>query len=153
MATYAGSNKESFYDTYYYYTQEGKLVSGLLFYPEYYRSMAIRLYTFDGSEVIPDKSTVISYEEKKDQGGKLYKEIVGLKTFDSYEEARAYIMSRKSGNYRIISDNPLASPVPLERLEKYEQIYSSDSFMMLPGGGKVSEIKIFKYSKKDVHER
>jgi hypothetical protein len=41
-----------------------------LFHPAYYRSISARLYNFDGKEVIPESTTVISYEDKVDANGK-----------------------------------------------------------------------------------
>jgi len=154
--TLSGSSEEKFYDT-YYLPQAGKLKMVILLYPEYYRSLLIRLYNFDGREVIPKGSTVISYQEKVSGGGTPYKEITGSKSFSSYEEAEAYISSQKSGNYRIVSTHlvsiddiafitdPFISPVPLEALKHYRLIHSSESSFKQPGGGGIPEVKIFEY--------
>ncbi len=122
------------------------MVPVVLLYPEYYRSLAVRLYNFDGDEVTPQSSTVISYEEKVDRDGMRYRKITSLQSFPSYEEAEAYFLSQESENYEIVSKNPFISPVPLEELEHYELIYRSDSFIMQPGVGRVSEVKIFEYT-------
>ena len=122
------------------------MVPVLLFYPEYYRSLAVRLYNFDGDEVTPQSSTVISYEEKVRRDGMRYREIMSLQSFPCYEEAEAYFLSQESDNYKIVSNNPFISPVPLEALEHYELIYSSDSFIMQPGVGMIPEVKIFEYN-------
>jgi len=145
VATYAGSSQEEFFDV-YYQTKKGKMVPVVLLYPEYYRSLAVRLYNFDGDEVTPQSSTVISYEEKVHRDGMRYRKITSLQSFPSYEEAEAYFLSQESENYKIVSKNPFISPVPLEALEHYELIYRSDSFIMQPGVGRVSEIKIFEYT-------
>jgi len=145
MASYAGSSAEKFYEDYYYQAQRGKFVSITLFYPAYYRSLVVRLYHFDGGRVTPQSCSVISYEEKVRRDGMRYKEITGSKSFPSYEEAEAYISSQKSSNYRIISNNPFVSPVPLEALEHYRLIYSSDNSIKHPYGDSISEVKIFEY--------
>jgi dolichyl-diphosphooligosaccharide--protein glycosyltransferase len=146
VATLSGSSEGKFYDV-YYQLQDGKLKPITLFYPEYYRSLVIRLYNFDGKQVTPQSSVVISYQEKVSRNGIPYKEITSAKSFSSYEEAEAYISSQKSNNYRIVSNNAFISPVPLEALEHYRLIYSSDSTVTQPDGGSTPEVKIFEYVK------
>jgi len=145
LATYAESSKEEFYEVYYLAQKDGRLAPASIFYPEYYRSMVARLYNFDGQAVTPERSIVISYEEKVVQESGPIKLITGAEYFPSYEEATAYISSQESDNYRIVGDNPFISPVPLEALEHYKLIYSSDSCIMQPGVGMIPEVKIFEY--------
>lgn len=145
LPAWAARSEEEFYDV-YYLPQNSKLAPVLLFYPEYYRSLVIRLYNFDGSEVIPQSSTVISYKERISREGEPYKEITSSQSFPSYEEAEAYVLSQESDNYRIVSNNPFISPVPLEALEHYKLIHSSETSMMQPGVGMISEVKIFEYT-------
>jgi asparagine N-glycosylation enzyme membrane subunit Stt3 len=146
LATYAGSSAEEFYEDYYYQTREGKLEVGTLFYPAYYRSLVVRLYHFEGGEVTPQSSYVLSYEEKVRQDGTRFKEIINVKSFPTYEEAEAYISSQKTSNhYRIVSNDPFVSPVPLAALEHYKLIYSSDDRILHKYGGSIPEVKIFEY--------
>ena len=114
-------------------------------YPEYYRSLSVRLYNFDGEAVTPESTLVISYQERVSDDGEIFKEITSEKEFDSYEEAKAYLLSQESANYRIVSDNPFVSPVPLEALKHYKLIHSSDSGVVDPDAGMVPEVKIFEY--------
>jgi asparagine N-glycosylation enzyme membrane subunit Stt3 len=100
---------------------------------------------FDGREVDPQRTTVISYEERISGDGKPYKLITSVESLPSYEEAEAYVSSQVSGNYRIVSENPFVTPVPLEAMEHYELVYSSASSKMEPGGSIVPEVKIFEY--------
>ncbi|MDH5695326.1 MAG: oligosaccharyl transferase, archaeosortase A system-associated [Dehalococcoidia bacterium] len=144
VATLSGSSEEEFYDV-YYQPQEGELKPVILFYPEYYRSLVIRLYNFDGSQVTPQSSMVISYQGKISREGKTYKEITSAQSFPSYEEAEAYISSQQSDNYRVVGTHPFISPVPLAALEHYKLIHSSDSRITQPGVGAISEVKIFEY--------
>ena len=144
LATWAGSSKQNFYDV-YHQPQEGRLVPVVLFYPEYYRSLATRLYNFDGSSVAPQSPTVISYQERIGPEGEPYKEITSLQSFPSYEAATNYIATQESDNYRIVGTDPFISPVPLKALEHYQLIYSSDSSIMQPNIGRISLVKIFEY--------
>ena len=143
VATLSGS-REKFYDV-YYLPQDSTLKPVILFYPEYYRSLLIRLYNFDGSQVTSQSSVVISYQEKVSGDGTPYKEITGVQSFSSYKEAEAYISSQASGNYRVVGADPFISPVPLEALKHYKLVYSSDSSIKPPGGGSIPEVKIFEY--------
>ena len=68
-------------------------------------------------------------------------------TFPTYEEAAAYVSSYNLDNCRIVSDNPFVSPVPLEKMEHYKLIYSSEFCIMEQGARMVPEIKIFEYVK------
>ena len=139
-------DKEDFYDFYYYQVQNNEFKGVKLYYPEYYRSLAIRLYNFDCGEVIPENTTVISYEEMMGQDGMRYKEIAGSQSFSSYKEAETYISGQETGNYRVVSDNPFVSPVPLEALEHYRLIYGSDESIGQSPNGEISEVKIFEYA-------
>lgn len=145
-AAFASIPLENFYET-YYILEKDKLKSVILYYPDYYRTMAARLYNFDGASVIPDRSLVIAFREKTTPTGQSYKEITDARPFSSYQEAEAFIASQKDRNYRIVSDNPFLSPVPLEKLRDYKLIYSSTSGTMhIPGIGIMPEVKIFEFT-------
>lgn len=145
-AAFANIPIENFYET-YYIAEKGTLKPVSLYYPEYYRSLAVRLYNFDGASSIPDRSMVIAYLEKVTTTGQNYKEITDVRPFSNYQEAEAFIASQKSRNYRIVSDNPFLSPVPLERLQGYKLIYSSKSNMIqIPGIAIIPEVKIFEFT-------
>jgi dolichyl-diphosphooligosaccharide--protein glycosyltransferase len=145
IVTWAVRETNEFYEI-YYLPEKGELMSGTLFYPEYYRSLSTRLYNFDGKAVTPENTGVISYEERVSREGVPYKQITSGKQFDSYEEAEAYLLSQESANYKIVSDSPFISPVPLDALEHYRLIHGSDIRVILPDGGTVSAVKIFEYA-------
>jgi len=146
LATLSGNGPDKFYGV-YYRINGNWLEPVLLFYPEYYSSLVVRLYNFDGSKVIPKTSMVISYQEKVSPDGQPYKQIASVRSFDSYEEAQTYISNQKSSNYMIVSPDPYASPVPLPAVEHYRLVYASKGSVMEPGIGMVPEIKIFEYAK------
>jgi oligosaccharyl transferase (archaeosortase A-associated) len=150
VATLSGNSQDKFYDV-YYQQQGGRLSPVILFYPEYYRSLVVRLYNFDGKQVVPETYPVVSFEEKVTREGQHYKQITSLNPFSTYEEAQAYIASQhieqKSGNYRIVGIDPFVSPVPLSALEHYKLIHSSDASIREPSGAVNSEVKIFEYVK------
>ena len=116
-----------------------------LYHPKYYRSLSTRLYNFDGKALTPENTVVISYQKQADPEGNLYKVINSVEQFDTFEEAEAYLLSQESANYKIVSSNPLVSPVPLEAVEHYQLIHSSDSSVAFPDWGTVPSVKIFEY--------
>ena len=146
LATLSDSSPNSFYG-FYYQPKDNTLQMVLLFYPEYYRSLVVHLYNFEGRTVIERGPVVISYEDKTTTDGQHYRQITSAQSFDSYTEAQNFVNSQKSDKYRIVSGNPYASPVPLPALEHYKLIYSSKSSVMETGIGMVPEVKIFEYTK------
>jgi len=144
IVTWAGKEETVFHEL-YYLPQEEDFV--LLLYPEYYQSLAVRLYNFDGKAVTPEKTYVISFKERRDREGKTYKQLTSSKSFPSYEEAVAYLSQQESANYRIIGTNPFQSPVPLTAVKHYQQIYGSDIRVKGINVDNLSAIKIFEYIK------
>jgi len=145
VAAFARESREDFYEL-YYRQQDGRLESIYLFYPKYYQSLAVRLYNFNGVKVTAESSIVISYEKKISPEGDLYKEITDSWAFSTYEEAKAYVSSQQSENYKIVGTNPFVSPVPLDALEHYRLIYGSTVEIMKPDIGMIPRVKIFEYT-------
>ncbi|MFC2070365.1 oligosaccharyl transferase, archaeosortase A system-associated [Chloroflexota bacterium] len=144
IATWAGEQLTEYYD-YFVWQEEENWKYGPLFYPEYYNSLITRLYIFNGEAVTPESVSVISFQETMDATGNVYKQITGERIFDTFEEAEAYISSQESLNLRIVSRDIMASPVPLNKLEHYRLIHSSDDLVGFPGQIMVPAIKIFEY--------
>jgi oligosaccharyl transferase (archaeosortase A-associated) len=130
----------------YYKSQNGKLSPTLLYYPEYYKTMAVRLYCFDGKQYTPSETAVISWEAKIDSNGRPYKEITALKTSPSYQAAANFVATQTSGNWRIVGKDPNVSPVPLEESTGYKLVYGS-SQKSKTGTADISQVKIFEYTK------
>lgn len=146
MVTWSGKDITEFFEV--FYIPREVLDNWMIFYyPEYYRSLATRLYVFDGKAVTPESTIVISYKENKAQDGTTYKTMNTLEKFDTYEEAETYVSSQASDNYRIVGTKPSISPVPLEALAHYKLSYSSNITVISPEMGVTPEIKIFEYVK------
>jgi len=142
MALYGGHKREDYYDYFLKKTDSG-YDAVLFFYPEYYRTMAVRLFNFDGKEVVPKITMVVNYSVGADKSGNRYKVINEVKKFDYYSEAVEFIEQQKQGNYRIIGTDPGNSPVPLEKLSHYELVYGSSQQTEV-GSVTTAGIKIFK---------
>ena len=67
--------------------------------------------------------------------------------YTSFEEAEEYISSQETGNYRIVSNNPMVSCVPLEELDDYELVHASEQGLQLTSGNLTPQVKIFQYIK------
>ena len=132
MAIWAGEDYEQFVGAYIIRREDGELHKGYFPHPDYYESMAVRLFTFDGQAVVPDQTSVISYAWRED-GDRV---ITRVERFDTYEEAVEYMESQGGSNLQIVGDRLDRSPVPLEPLEHYQLIYDSPSH----------EVKIFEYT-------
>lgn len=147
IATWAGKQPADYFDA-YLLRQQNKVSQVLLYYPEYYRSLAARLYNFDGKAVTPQNTIVISYQESQDKKtGQLFKTLTGVQQFATYQEAQAFVSSQPSGNYKIVGTNPMKSPVPLEALESYKLVHSSEGTINVQDVGAVPLIKIFQYQR------
>ncbi len=133
-----------FHDVYLVPQPDGNFNPARLFYEEYYQSMLIRLYHFNGQAVTPQRTLVIAFEERPTDNGHLVKLITDVQVFTTYQEATAYMSAQESGNYRIVSDNPFASPVPLSKTENFRLVRSSDD--QVPNvGTELPSVKIFEY--------
>jgi len=144
MSSAAGEGSAKYYEV-YYRKQNDKLTPVLMYYPEYYRSMVVRLYCFDGKEYAPAETAAISWEAKTGADGTAYKEITGIKTFGSYGEASAFLTTQQGANWRIVGKGPLASPVPLEALAGYKPAFASTQQSRV-GNNDVPAVKIFEYN-------
>ncbi|MFO7772520.1 MAG: oligosaccharyl transferase, archaeosortase A system-associated [Dehalococcoidia bacterium] len=144
MVEWAGLSRDEFFEVYYQRTEDGGVTSITLYHPAYYRSAAVRLYNFDGQAVVPQESIVISYEEITTPEAMRYKEITDVWRFPTYEEAEAFMAAQESGNYRIGNPDPFSSPVPLEELNSYELVHSSQATRTL-AGQTFPAVKIFEY--------
>lgn len=131
----------------YYRQQDSSLSPVLMYYPEYYQTMAVRLYCFDGKEYTPGETAVISWENRTGSDGLPYREITALKLAGSYDEAASYVAAQTSGNWRIVGKDPNVSPVPLEALKDYRPAYSSSQKVKV-GTAEVAEVKVFEYTGK-----
>ncbi len=143
LASLSGSSYSEFYDV-FLQKQDNKYASTILFFPEYYRSMVIRLYNFDGKAVIPAAVNVIACRDITTQDGRSYKEIIETKTFSSYDEAQGFVLANKNKDYILVGQDPYKSPVPLEELRGYKLVYASNQ-KVTTGSQPQSNIKIFEY--------
>jgi dolichyl-diphosphooligosaccharide--protein glycosyltransferase len=146
MAVWAGKSQSQFFDVFYQSTQTGTLQPVMLYYPEYYQSMCARLYFFGGEEWVPQQVLAISWNQRQltstDGSTFTAKVISDEQSFSTYESAKAFVDAHS--DYWIVSNSPLVSPVPLQKLEHYKLIHQSPTAVTT--GGNISEVEIFEYS-------
>ncbi|MBN1691404.1 MAG: oligosaccharyl transferase, archaeosortase A system-associated [Dehalococcoidia bacterium] len=144
----AGLNnqQESDYYELCWVKKEGKYEPLLVFYPEFYRAAVIHLYNFDGQQVAPERTLVMAYQDRSTADGQQFKEITGIKSFDGYAGAESYIAGQKEGQYKIIGTDPLASPVPLDKLTGYSTAYQSEQKASAGSATALPAVKIFEYT-------
>ena len=144
LAQWAGGDITQFHDSYMAPQSDGNYRPVTLFHEEYYQAMLIRLYLFNGEAVTPQRTLVIAYEERPNDTGQMVKLITDGQIFGTYQEATAYMAAQKSGNYRIVGENPFTSPVPLAETENFRLVHSSDD--QVPNAGtELPSVKIFEY--------
>jgi len=145
VITWAGREQGEFVGV-YYLPHEGDLLPVQVFYPEYYRTMLVRLYNFDGKAVTEETPMVLSYTEEVSREGNIYRQITDYDEFSSYQEALEYVESQGSSNHVVVGINPFLSPMPLEAVQSCELVYSSESGVSQRDVGVIPEVKIFKYN-------
>jgi hypothetical protein len=145
LATLSGGGYNNYFEM-FIQKQGNRYASALLFFPEYYRSMVVRLFNFEGKAVAPESVPVIRYAKRQSTDGQVYKEIIEQKQFATYLEAERFVSENKGSNYIIVGDDPNVSPVPLEALTQYTQVYTSDNKAKAVRGSQ-QQIKVFKYQR------
>lgn len=131
----------------YYIREDGRLRGDYYYYPEYYKALAIRLYNFDAEAVMPQDTTVITFDERVFPDGEGYREITDMKKFSIYEQAVDYVNQQASKNTRIVGTSPYFSPIPLDPLQNYTLVHWSAESQLLADVGRVAEVKVFEYNR------
>jgi dolichyl-diphosphooligosaccharide--protein glycosyltransferase len=140
VATWAEKPLSQFCEL-YYQKKDGILQPIILYYPAYYQCLSARLYNFGANEVTPENSTiVISYNI--DSGQKI---IQSAQTFRTYEEGISFLDKQTASNYEMVGISPFASPVHIEKLEHYREVYSSEATLTIDEKSSIPLIRIFQY--------
>ena len=144
VAAWGGHERTEFFEVYDQRTPGGEWESIVLYYPQYYNSMLVRLYNFSAQAFQPEEFTVVRYSES--QGvSKGRKEIVAVERFASYEEALSYLDESGDEHLRLVSADPLISAVPLEALHDYSLAFESSTKTTI-AGHRVPEVRVFEYA-------
>jgi dolichyl-diphosphooligosaccharide--protein glycosyltransferase len=88
-----------------------------LYHPDYYRTMAIRLFGYDGRRWTPSNSTWAVMVDLK-------RNLVASRRFATYEDAVDFV-DRERGGWRLVGLDPVRSCVPLEPLTRFSLAFAS----------------------------
>jgi len=139
--TLSGQSLEDFQGTFYYRASEGSaaLTPVMIYFPEYYRTMAVRLHTFGGQAMVPESVMAISWEWRNSTEGIRYREITKTESFPTYEEAARFV-EEESGNWLVGSPNPSTTPVPLEAVQHFALRHAEGDI------GGVPEVRVYEFT-------
>jgi dolichyl-diphosphooligosaccharide--protein glycosyltransferase len=114
LALWAGRPLADFVETMWSRGADGRRVPVVVFHPDYYRSMAVRLSRFGTDAVVPDNSTwVVSYADVTRSEGVSEREITNAVRFARYEEAESYRRTLGGNRHLIAGLDPARTCVPL----------------------------------------
>ena len=149
VITWGGMQVTDFFDMYLVTNPEDQtqLIQRPLFYPEYFQSMAVRMYNFNCQAANSTSIWVIGYEQRQDEAGNVFKLITEATQYTSYDEASEFISAQETGNYRIVSNDPMAPCISLEALDSYELVHASEQGLQLTSGNLTPQVKVFQYTK------
>jgi dolichyl-phosphooligosaccharide-protein glycotransferase len=142
MATWAGKSQSDYFEIFW---DAKNNQQKLYIYPAFYQSMATRLYSFNGTAQTGLNPVVVEYTVRTTSQGS-YKEIISENQFATYDEAIAYQSAQTSGDFVIVGNDVMVSPVPLQALQNYKLVFSSEAQTTLSSTGTTAQIKIFERS-------
>lgn len=122
------------------FDKEGKEYQAIpLWYEDYYNSMLVRLYCYDGKAYQSPGTPVITYETKGED-----RILTAVNDFPNYVEAKAFV---DSDDKRIVGLDPFVSPIDLQELSDYELVFESQSMVQTQfmSGAIVPRVKIYEY--------
>ena len=138
LVAWAGKDINRYWETFLTKDAKGALGPLVLFHPEYYRTLAVRLYVYGGAAAAPQDSTfVITYAERQLPDGTRGKEILESRRFKTYEGAVAYLDRFGHTSRAIVGLDPKQTPVPIEPLTRLRFIHESP--------GTPPAVRIFEY--------
>jgi dolichyl-diphosphooligosaccharide--protein glycosyltransferase len=94
-------------------------------YPDYYRTMAMRLYLYGGRAATPARDVVVLSSRREVRDGQPLNVVTGEWRFGTYDEASRFVTSSGRTDLRIVSKRPQETCVPLEALTSYTSVYTS----------------------------
>jgi dolichyl-diphosphooligosaccharide--protein glycosyltransferase len=115
---------------------DGSWIAFPVFYPAFYKSMAVRLWTFGGQAIVPRNATwLVTTARHTDTDGTELCEITGMGRFATYDDAQRALATEEYRAGRIVGLLPTESPIPLEALSAFREVYRSPEQVVTPGAG------------------
>ncbi len=143
-ARWAGAEPREFFELCFRPDRRGGLEPVLLYYPAYFRTLAVRLGVFGGAAVEPEAPVLaFSWRPQSGEGGRTGRVLTGVEKFATYEAAQAFVESHAAEKWRIASVSPTATCVPLEAVDGLAEVYASSTVLEHAAGRRVPEVRVF----------
>ena len=141
LAASSSQTVDRFYELYARRDADGVTRDYYLFYPEYFRTMACRLYLYGGRPAAVSRYWVVTFADERGENGARRKRITDLRSFAHYRDAMNAVLRAPAPNRRLVSIDPLETCIPLEPLVGYEAVFASGE--RDPNSGR-SAVQIFR---------
>jgi len=136
----AGRNVEEYSRLLYVPTPGGQRVKARFYLPAFYRSMAARLYLFDGRKVETAKGVMVLVTAPSQ--GNNEETIQSVRQFPSDKEAEQWMAQHQNETVTLASADPTASCVELEEIPWLRRVFVS-SEERIRGDKQPSVVKVF----------
>jgi asparagine N-glycosylation enzyme membrane subunit Stt3 len=125
MAVWAGRTPSRYFEV-FYRQRDSRLEPVVYFYPEYFRTMAVRLAAFRGAKVQAEGPVtgIVWSPRQVGKGRPQYKRILSEQTFSNYAEGLPWLEQQRRAA-ALVSSDPLRSPIDLEPLMDFRLVYRS----------------------------
>jgi oligosaccharyl transferase (archaeosortase A-associated) len=123
---WAGRRESEFFETVMTRAPDGRTSSVVLFYPDYYRAMAVRLSRSAADGEAAAETWVVSLAERPPNDTPRH-EIVAARRFASYADAETYRAGLGPGEHRLAGLDPERACVPLPALRQLRLAHEESS--------------------------
>jgi dolichyl-diphosphooligosaccharide--protein glycosyltransferase len=139
LAVWAGAAPKRFFDT-FLVPENGQYRPMLLYFSDYYETMAFRLGVAAGNETRAEGSLVVSWAWRDVPGvAGRSRVLTGLREFSTHEEARRYLASLGPGDHAIAGRNPYRTAVDLPAVPGLRRVFRTPA----PGAFGEGEVQIY----------
>ncbi len=143
IARWAGEDPRRYFERCYQRGGDGRWRGMMVYYPDYYRTMTVRLYTFGGQAYAPQGAGVaVALETRADAPGRVVRE---ARRFASAEEAAAFAARHADAGWRAVGLSPFESCVPLAAVTGLKGVYRSPTAVAARDGVDVGYVEVFEW--------
>lgn len=137
MTRWTNIDRSRFFEVYHLRDSNGRLRALLVYYPDYYRTMAIHLFAHGGAAWTPvEPVSAIKWRSSMLKGESI-REITSIQRFPSVEAAQAFVAEDRD-HRRVVGFDPLQSCVPLPSLSSFTSVMESHH--------EGSQVSVFRFS-------
>lgn len=146
ITVWAGQDISRFYERVTMTNEKGERVSRFLYYPAYFRSMAVRLFVYSAGQIGTARPVrVYTLADQREASGATRKVVTAVREFDTHEAASAFVDAANDPATRIASESPFLSCVPIPAPARIRLIHQSPKIVASIHGRKVAPVRIFEY--------